>query len=81
MLIFCRYQINDSSDDVSDVACFIRAPEEGPTDGLFKVEHVEDSEAGFQLEEHEELVSHIIKVESNEGKHIKFNVNLSRVPF
>ena len=45
------------------------------------MEHVQDSEAGFHLEEHEELVSYIIKVESNGGKHIKFNVNLSGVPF
>ena len=61
---------------MSGVACFIRAPEGAATDELLKVQHVEDSEAGFHLEEHEELVSHIIKVETNEGKHIKFKVNL-----
>ena len=68
--------LNCTSDDMSGVACFIRAPGGAATDGLLKVQHVEDSEAGFHLEEHEELVSDIIKVESNEGKHIKFNVSI-----
>ena len=38
------------------------------------MEHVEDPQAGFELQEHEELVSNIIKIQPQGGKHIKFEV-------
>ena len=60
----------------STVACFIRAPGGSIGQNDLKVQYVDDTEAGFQAGEAEELVSNIINVESCSGDYIKFHVSL-----